>query len=110
MADDKNTIEFSFSFVTNKEKKITVKCAVLRQSHNRLLSRWPMLEWYVAAAGMVQASQIVLSGCLALSSNGGGGEAICSVEKNQFSSSKDETTKQDIDLEIKCFLKTSHIL
>lgn len=37
-------------------------------------------------------------------------QPICSVEKNQFSSSKDETTKQDIDLEIKCFLKTSHIL
>lgn len=51
-----------------------------------------------------------LSICLALSRNGGGDEAICSVEKNQFSSSKDETTKQDIDLEIKCFLKTSHIL
>lgn len=111
MADDKNTTEFSFSFVTNKGKKITVKCAVLRQSHNPpLLSRWPMLEWCVAAAVMVQASQIVLSVCLALSSNGGGDEAICSVEKNQFSSSKDETTKQDIDLEIKCFLKTSHIL
>lgn len=71
-----------------------------------------MLEWCVAAAVMVQASQIVLSICLALRSDGGGGgdEAICSVEKNQFSSSKDETTKQDIDLEIKCFLKTSHIL
>lgn len=47
---------------------------------------------------------------LALCSDGGGEQPICSVEKNQFSSSKDETTKQDIDLEIKCFLKTSHIL
>jgi macrodomain Ter protein organizer (MatP/YcbG family) len=47
---------------------------------------------------------------LTLHSDGGGEQAICSVEKNQFSSSKDETTKQDIDLEIKYFLKTSHIL
>lgn len=47
---------------------------------------------------------------LALGSDGGGEQPVCSVEKNQFSSSKDETTKQDIDLEIKHFLKTSHIL
>lgn len=52
----------------------------------------------------------VLPVFLALHSNGAGGWPICSVVKNQFSSSKDETTKQDIDLEIKCFLKTSHIL
>lgn len=69
-----------------------------------------MLEWRVAAGVMVWAPQIVRSACLALHSNGGGDEAICSAEKNQFSSSKDETTKQDIDLEIKRFLKTSHIL
>lgn len=34
--------------------------------------------------------------------DGGGEQSICCVEKNQFSSSKDETTKRDIDLEIKC--------
>lgn len=42
--------------------------------------------------------------------DGGREEPIRSIEKNQFSSSKDETTKQDIDLEIKYFLKTSHVL
>lgn len=47
---------------------------------------------------------------LTLHSDGGGEWPICSIVKNQFSSSKDETTKQDIDLEIKRFLKTSHIL
>lgn len=52
----------------------------------------------------------VLPVSLAVHSSGGGERPICSVVKNQFSSSKDETTKQDIDLEIKCFLKTSHIL
>lgn len=52
----------------------------------------------------------VLPVFLRLHSDGGGDRPICSIVKNQFSSPKDGTTKQDIDLEIKCFLRTSHIL
>lgn len=88
-----------------------MKCTALRQSPSPLLpSGMGTLDWHEATVVVVQAPQIVLPARQALSSNGGWDEAICSTAENQFSSSKDETTKQDIDLEIKRFLKTSHIL
>lgn len=68
------------------------------------------MSWDGTWDATIGALHIVLPVFLTLHSDGGGEQAICSVEKNQFSSSKDETTKQDIDLEIKYFLKTSHIL